>query len=269
MNSNNQTLDLFADNPLYGLRICLAGTFSMPTLSMNKRMRQLGVEQIDRVTTISSESSTTTPPVKEATHLFVIGEDAPEDCIKRYELNCHDGFKAVKITENQLYALMNGEETIDIPRTITKHIDLDYSYYEWESPSINGKILTTRRSSPMRYNMSSVLSPIARKEIYVPDMDGVDVSALRQIIGNLGGYANSYYDEKTDIVMLSNLTIEKWRHGIKDDVVLGLEKMYNNGPNKTFNIQFSCESDFIKWVSFRLERCPDTYTINLVNRLTN
>lgn len=267
MKNKNQTLDLFADHPLCGLRICLAGTFSMPTLVMNKRLRQLGVEQIDRVTTISSESNVVTLPIKETTNLFVMGGNVPEDCIKRYELNCHDGFRAVKITEKQLYALMNGEVTMNIPKTIAKHIDLDYSYFEWETPTLNGKILTTRRSSPMKYDMTSVQSPIARKEIYVPDINGINVSALRQIIGNFGGYANSYYDENTDIVLLGNQTIDKWRNGIKDDVILGLEDMYNNGPSKTFNIQFSCELDLMKWVAYRLERCPDPSTIKLVNRL--
>lgn len=252
---------------LSGLRICLAGTFSMPTLAMNKRLRQLGVEQIDRVTTSCSDTSATVPPIKESTNLFVIGKNVPEDCIKRYELNSHDGYKAVMITEQQLYALMRGEESIEIPKTITKHIDLDYSYYEWNAPVINGRVFTTRVSSPMKFNMTSVLSPVARKEIYLPDMDGLDMAVLRQIIGNLGGYANTYYDDKTDVVLLSAQTINNWKNGIKDHVILELENRYNNGPEKMFNVQFASEADFMTWVSYRLEQCPDPSTIALCNRL--
>lgn len=265
--SNNDQVEMLTTHPLSGIRICLAGTFSMSTLVMNKRLRQMGVEQIDRVTTSCADSSATVPPIKETTSLFVVGENAPEDCIKRYELNCHDGYKAVMITEQQLYALMRGDVTIDIPKTITKHIDLDYSYYEWESPVINGHVFTTRLSSPMKFNMKSVLSPVTRKEIYLPDMEGLDMAALRQIIGNLGGFANTYYDGKTDVVLLSNRTIEDWKHGIKNHVILDLEKRYNGGTEKIFNVQFASELDFMDWVSYRLNERPDPSTIALFNRL--
>lgn len=269
MNNENQLHNLTSSHPLSGLRICLAGTFTMPTLDMNKRLRQLGVKKIDRVTSISTDSTANTPPIKETTNLFVLGENVPEDSIKRYELNCHDGYKAVMITESQLYALMRGEETMAIPKEVTKQIDLDYSYYEWEPPVINGHILTTRVSSPLIYDMQSVLSPVARKEIFLPDMEGVDMSALRQIIGNLGGYANNYYDEKTNVVLLGNDTIEKWKNGIKDKVILDLENMYNRSTNKFFNVQFSSEADFLRWVQLRLEQCPDDSTNCLLQRLMN
>lgn len=267
MKKNDYALDLFMEHPLCGLRICLAGTFTMPSQSLNKRLRQIGVEQIDRVMTVSTENNSSTPPVKESTQLFVVGQNAPEDSIKRYELNCHDGYNAIMITEQQLYALMRGEISMEIPKTIVKHVELTYSYYDWSTPTFSGHTLTTRRSSPVKYDMHSVLSPVAGKEIYVPEMNGKNMSALRQIIGNLGGFANTYYDDKTEIVLLSDQTIEQWKNGIKDHVIQDLENKYNNGNNKIFNIQFSCESDFIEWVRFRLQQCPDISSIHLLKQL--
>lgn len=255
--SNEQNKALFN-----GLKVCLVGSFSIPTQVLNKQLRSLGViDSIDRV--VSSTKSTSSFPAKESTNLFVIGSNAPQECIARYEMNCHDGYKAVKISEEDLYALMRGEIFIDIPKTITKHINLDYNYYCWTAPSNQ----YSHKSSPFIYDMNSVHSPVYGRELYVPKIEGVNYYALVQIIGNLGGFSNDQNLPNSDMILLSDETVEKLKRGEKDSVIQGIEDKYNNSDAKIFNCCFTCLSDFLKWVDYRLSKCPDASTIELRNRL--
>lgn len=251
------------NNPLNGIRVCLIGKFSIPTKSLNKLLRQKGVlEPIDRVISTSTDVLNS-KPVKEGTNLLVVGTDAPEDCLRRYELNCHDGYKAVKISEDELYALIRGEISIEIPRTIVKHIDLDYSYYCWTAPAHQ----IMHKSSPFVYDMNSVHSPVYGHELFIPDMDGINTHALGQIVGNLGGFSNNQNLPNSDMIMLPDKTVENLKRGIKDTIIQKIESDYNKGTSKMFCCCFTCFSDFMKWVHFRLSQCPDSSTQELVNRL--
>jgi hypothetical protein len=52
--------------------------------------------------------------------------------------------------------------------------------------------------------------------------------------------------------------------GVKDDVILDLEKRYNKSSVKFQNLRFTCESDFLGWVKRRLETSPDEGTLGLL-----
>ena len=92
------------------------------------------------------------------------------------------------------------------------------------------------------------------------------MSAFRQIIGNLGGYANKEYFDDTNMVLLSDDTLRKLKQGIKDDVILDIESRYNKSNTKIFNIQFTSECDFIAWVKARMEKYLDESTLALLER---
>lgn len=269
---SNQELDMFGFddmvNPLKGKRVCLTGEFRMPNKELNAKLKAVGVDKIDRVseTRIYKEEDAI-PPVKESTHFFIVGSNPNEESIKRYALNEHDGFHAVMINEDKLYMFLNGQfsEEDKVPETVEKKLNIDIGYYNWKAPVINGKTFVSRLSSPLEYVMKGWQNPIYQKEIYVPDMPSVDMDAFRQIIGNLGGYANRQYYDDTNIVMLGISTLQKLEQGIKDDVIIKIENQYNNSNAKIFNVQFTCESDFIKWVEYLMERYPDESTINYLN----
>ena len=116
-------------------------------------------------------------------------------------------------------------------------------------------------SAPLVYGEDN---PICQKEVYVPTIQGKNVVVFYQIIGNLGGYANKEYLDDTNVVMLPDDTIRKLEQGVKDDVVLDIEKRYNKNSIKFQNIQFTCESDFIDWVKHRTETSPDRSTQELL-----
>ena len=78
--------------------------------------------------------------------------------------------------------------------------------------------------------------------------------------------ANAEYFDDTNIVMLGESTLAKLEHGIKDDVIQDIENKYNKSSTKMFNVQFTSESDFIKWVTARMDKYPDESTISLLEK---
>lgn len=263
---SSQQLDLFGEtaivNPLSGKRICLTGVFRMPQKEINAKLKAIGVDpkSINWVSdTRTYKEGDPIPPVKESTHFFVVGRNPNEDSLKRFALNEHDGFHAKMISEEKFYEFLAGRFTDEdmVPDIVEKKLHLDYSYYNWAPPVINGKTFVTRVTSPLSYDSECRSNPITRQEIYVPDFPGVDMYVVRQLIGNLGGYGNKEFFDETNIVMLSDSTLKKLKQGIKDDVILGIENRYNNSNSKIFNIQFTSESDFINWTKIWIEKFSD------------
>lgn len=270
---NTQELNMFgqveATNPLKGKRICLTGEFRMQQKELNAKLKAVGVETIDRVsdTRIYKEGDAI-PPVKETTSFFVVGTNPNEDSMKRYALNEHDGYHAKMLSEDKLYEYLSGIFTDEdiVPDNVEKRLHVDISYYNWSAPIINGKTFVSRVSSPLKYDDNGKENPISQKEIFVPDIPGIDMGSFCQIIGNLGGYANKEYYDDTNMILLSDETLRKLENGIKDDVIIDIENRYNNSNTKIFNIQFTSESDFIKWVKRRMEIYPDESTIALLQK---
>ena len=263
---SSQQLDLFGEtaivNPLSGKRICLTGVFRMPQKEINAKLKAIGVDpkSINWVSdTRTYKEGDPIPPVKESTHFFVVGRNPNEDSLKRFALNEHDGFHAKMISEEKFYEFLAGRFTDEdmVPDIVEKKLHLDYSYYNWAPPVINGKTFVTRVTSPLSYDSECRSNPMTRQEIYVPDFPGVDMYVVRQLIGNLGGYGNKEFFDETNIVMLSDSTLKKLKQGIKDDVILGIENRYNNSNSKIFNIQFTSESDFINWAKIWIEKFSD------------
>jgi hypothetical protein len=57
---------------------------------------------------------------------------------------------------------------------------------------------------------------------------------------------------------------KKLEKGVKDEVIAGIENMYNKSNTKIFNIQFTSESDFLNWAKLRMTLFPDESTIELL-----
>ena len=270
---NTQQLDMFGQteltNPLKGKRICLTGEFRMPQKELNAKLKAIGVDTIDRVSdTRVYKEGEAIPPVKETTSFLVVGKNPNEDSMKRYALNEHDGYHAKMINEDKLYDYLCGRFTEEdlVPDTVEKQLNLDISYYNWSAPTLNGKTFVSRVSSPLKYDKDGKENPISQKEIFVPNISGKNMEAFFQMIGNLGGYANKEYYDDTNMIMLSDETLMKLERGIKDDVILDIEKRYNKSNTKIFNIQFTSESDFINWVKQRMIVFPDESTITLLQK---
>ena len=265
--------DLFGDyainqqNPLTDRRVGFIGTFKKPSrAALIRKVKDYGA------TKESKEGLT------RDTQILVMGSNVKQEDLNRLLCYEHDGWKPLKISEAELLEIFNGHYSgYETPPVLTKQISIDMSYYNWIPPVYkeddddeenNGKYKKKciRRSSPLVFGEGN---PISGMEIYVPDRPNKDMSIIRQLIGNFGGFASTGYYEDTTAVLLSAETMQLLEQGIKDSIITDLEKQYTESSAMFFNIQFTCEPDFISWVKKRLEKYPDESTMELLNKYEN
>lgn len=260
MATNEIQSDLFGganiipDNPLKGRRVGFIGKFKNRAALIRKVKEMYG----------ASEKSNDN--ITRDTQILVFGSDVKQDDLNRLSCYEHDGWHPLQITETQLQEIFNGHyNEYMTPEVAQKCISIDLSYYNWVPPVVEDEEdtkTTMRCTSPLVYGEKN---PIYGLEIFVPDIPGVNMNVFRQIIGNLGGYANAEYYDETNVILLGDDTLRKLELGIKDDTILYIEDKYNNGSSPMFNVQFTCESDFIAWVEKRVEKFNDESTKALLD----
>lgn len=252
--------DLFGDNatiqqnPLTDRRVGFIGKFKNRA-ALVKKVKEFGASE-------KSKDGLTRD-----TQILVMGTEIKQEDLNRLQCYEHDGWKPLKISETELQEIFKGHyagyETAPEP---VKNVSIDMSYYRWNPPvvsEVDGEDAGMRCSSPLVYGEDN---PIYGLEIFVPNRPNTDMSIIRQLIGNLGGYANAEYFDDTNVVMLGDSTLQKLELGVKDEVIISIENQYNKSNTKMFNIQFTSESDFINWVKARMEKYPDESTIALLEK---
>lgn len=259
----NTQLDIFGDNainqqnPLTDRRVGFIGKFKNRA-ALVRRVKEFGA------------SPKSKDGLTRDTQILVMGSDIKQEVLNRLLCYEHDGWKPLKINEDELEDIFRGHHHgYETPAVPTKQISIDMTYYNWVPPVYSNDEdeddgdAGIRCSSPLVYGDDN---PIYGMEIYVPNRPNKDMGVLRQIIGNYGGYANTEYFDETNVVMLSEDTLRQLEQGIKDDVIINIEKQYNESSAKFFNIQFTSEPDFICWVKKRLEKYPDESTMILLEK---
>lgn len=259
---NTPSLDVFGNNnsfqknPLANRRVGFIGKFGNRA-ALVKKVKGFGA------------SDKSKEGLSRDTQILVMGEDIKQEDLNRLLCYEHDGWKPLKISEAQLHDIFKGYyDGFETPETPVKKVSIDMSYYNWVPPVASlgegDNDTGIRCSSPLEYGENN---PVYGKEIFVPDAENATI--IRQIIGNFGGYGNAAYSDETNIVMLSNSTLELLKKGKKDDVIVSLENQYNKSNSRVFDIQFTCEADFIRWAKERMEKFPDESTLSLLDRYYN
>ena len=260
---SNQQLDIFGDsaisqqNPLTARRIGFIGTFKNRA-ALVKKVKEFGA------------SDKSKDGLTRDTQILVMGSDVKQEDLNRLKCYEHDGWKPLKITEAELQDIFKGHYAgFETPEIARKQVSIDMSYYKWTPPVLSDEDSVedtgVRCSSPLVYGDDN---PVYGLEIYVPQSGNADMGVIRQLIGNFGGYANPEYYDETNVIMLGEETLKNLEQGIKDDIIIQIEKQYNQSSTKIFNIQFTSEPDFIAWVKKRLEKYPDESTKALLEKYT-
>lgn len=241
------------DSPLKGRRIGFIGKFKNRAALVRKVKEQYG----------ASEKSNDN--LTRDTQILVFGTDVKQNDLNRLACYEHDGWHPLRITEAQLQDIFNGHYAeYSTQEVAQKCISINLSYYNWIPPIVEDEEEnkgTMRCTSPLVYGEQN---PIYGLEMFVPNIPGVNMNVFRQIIGNLGGYANAGYNDDTNVILLGDETLRKLELGIKDETIRYIEDKYNNGSSPMFNVQFTCESDFIAWVEKRVVKFNDECTRKLI-----
>lgn len=244
------------ENPLKNRRVGFIGTF--------KNRAALIRNVIDFGASPKSSGALTRD-----TQILVVGDNVKQGTWNRLAMYEHDGWHPLQISEKELLGIFAGNyEGYNTPEVVKKSIHLDISYYNWSPLTLDevddeGKGII-RLCSPLKYGEKN---PIYGLEIYVPDIIGLNMNVFRQIIGNFGGYANPDFYDDTRVILLPDESLKHLQEGECDMVLSNIEKVYNESPSPQFNVQFTCESDFIKWASARVEKTGDMVTKTLLDNL--
>lgn len=244
--------NFIVESPLKGRRVGFIGKFKNRA-ALVRKVKEYGAAE-------SSKDGLTRD-----TQILVVGTEVKQETWNRLACYEHDGWHPVQITEQELQDIFAGKYgSMNIPEVAQKKISIDLSYYNWTPPIVDEEDEGSgmRCSSPLVYGEQN---PAYGLEIFVPDIPGVNMNVFRQIIGNLGGYANAEYYDETNVILLGDETLRKLEQGIKDETICYIENKYNNGSSPMFNVQFTCESDFIAWVEKRVERFNDECTKKLLD----
>lgn len=106
------------------------------------------------------------------------------------------------------------------------------------------------------------------KNIFFTNDFSNDRSFFFQIVGNLGAYANDYkIDNSIDIFILSDLIFNNFKNGIKEDILVILEKKLNSKGHPLKDLVIITESTLIDFVKKRILHCNDIVTQHLLNLL--
>lgn len=252
--------NIISDKPLKDSYVGFIGRFSKKD-AIARRCVELGA-----INELNKKGDKYLTGLTRKTSVLFVGTNVTSN--ENNKLLClqHDGWNPLILNKDDLDNIIQGRYSgynVSIPAQ--KNINIGISHYRWTPPTMDededGGNSNIRKSSPIVYGEQN---PIYGLEMFVPNIPGVNMNVFRQIIGNLGGYANAEYYDETNVILLGDETLRKLEQGIKDDTIRYIEDKYNNGSSPMFNVQFTCESDFIAWVEKRVEKFNDESTRKLL-----
>lgn len=219
------------NNPFYDRKVVITGDFCLERKELAARLKQMGA---DINTTISKK-----------THFVLVGENPGPSKMEKLEKLIHDGFNIRKIYQDDLLSILNGEgESFVVSKEVVKDLDLTYNHFESH-----------------HFDLSK--QSLSGKEIFVDRNITSGRLFLKQMLGNLGAYANEELFPETNICLLSDDTIESLLKGTKNDTIKFIQDTYNKEKSVTFDFNFMGLSELLETCKKRCDNCHDELTLSL------
>lgn len=221
-------MDLFSDDlfsscrkPLSGVRLYAVGNFRNVTQKEARRFLS------DNGAEIANEAS-------KYIHAAFVGSDVDDDALSKIDKLRFNGFHIPTYGSSELDDMMNGRFNLTFSKVV-KSLELDVEHYD-----------------RLHIDMSAKRNPIYGKEIYF----GCGFSGHFQLIDQMTGFLGSSGDRiqiypDTNMIALSDSSVNALRNGIKDDAIRYIEDTYNRSDAVVFDYKFVGESDILslcqKW----------------------
>lgn len=215
------------NNPFFDRKVVITGDLKIQRKELASMLKCLGAD-ID--STISKK-----------TNFVIIGENPGESKIKTLKKLQFDGYSIKEIYEEVLDQILSGNYQLDYftEKEIKKDLKLTIAHLQDDNVKYN-----------IDYEKINVFS---RKEFYIgKELEGNRLS-LFQMIGNLGGFSNDDIDSTTDIILISNKSVESLKNGITDDTITYIENNYNTNKSVNFKYKFVTEAEFVYYYKHRIE----------------
>lgn len=162
-------------------------------------------------------------------HYVVLGKNASPGSLESLQGLVYNGFNPKVLSESDLEDIMQGHYSpYIVPEQITKSLRLTLRHYQ---------------SNQFRYDGS--MNPLYMKELYLaPDMP----TDLYQMLGNRGIYANTYIDDTTDVLVISDATLQHLQEGKTDETLRYIEQQYNQSRAQAFRYTMTSEGELLAWL---------------------
>ena len=208
--------DFQQEQPFAGRTFCLLGTFRQASKTLRQKLQGLGAE--------------TKQGLSRGLHYAVLGQNVPADTQEKLAQLAFHGYCPKILTEADLDNILGGH----------------YGAYAVPEQTKKDLHLTLRHYLECRLRFDGSLNPLYTKELFLaPDT----LPDLYQKLGNRGIYANAYIDDTTDVLVISDASLQHLRDGSTDASLRYIEEQYNKSRAQTFRFMMTSEGELREWLS--------------------
>lgn len=207
--------DFQQETPFTRRSVCLLGNFHQNAKALRQKLQALGAD--------------IKQGVSRNLHYVVLGKDVPTDALEYLQQMAYHGYQPKKLSESDLEDILQGHYTpYFVPEQTEKDLHLTFQHY------LNTQVSYESSDNPL-YMMELYLAPDTQPDLY-------------QMLGNRGIYANAYIDDTTEILVLSDNTLQHLREGKTDNTLHYIEQQYNQSRAQTFRFRLTSEDKLLAWL---------------------
>ena len=210
--------DFQQETPFTNRTVCLLGSFSIASKALQKKLQALGAD--------------IKPGLTRSLHYVVLGKDVPTEALEHLQQLAYHGYQPKTLNESDLDNIFQGHyRPYFVPEQTSKDLHLTLQHYT---------------SAQLRYEDSE--NPLYMEELYLAPDTETPQAELYQMLGNLGIYANAYIDDTTEVLVISDHSLQHLREGQSDDTLHYIEQQYNQSRAQTFRFRITSESELLAWI---------------------
>lgn len=204
--------DFQQETPFTGRSVCLLG--SVPK-SLQQRIVALGAEMKQGLS--------------RNVHYVVLGKDVSASSLGQLSQLAYNGYNPKVLNEKDLDDILRGHyNSYIVPAQISKDLHLTFQHY-----------------LDSRLSYEEGMNPLYMKELYLaPDVP----EGFYQKLGNRGIYANTYIDDTTDVIVISDNSLRHLQEGTSDETLHYIEGQYNQSRAQAFRFVMTSEGDLLDWL---------------------
>ena len=212
--------DFSSSPPFEGRSLCALGTFSMPAKQLQKHLLAMGAD------------FKPSAKVSRNVHYVLVGRGAPQDQLEYLETLAFHGYCPRVLYQEDLDRIFQGHyDSYAVPLEIRKQLHLTYRHYQL-----------------FRMEQMVGQNPLYTKELYVAPDTRTPQHRLYQLLGDRGVYANPYIDDTTDVLVVSDSTLQHLQEGNSDAVIQYIEETYNASRAQSYRYALTSESELLAWL---------------------
>ena len=207
--------DFQQETPFSGRCLCLLGSFRQSTKALQQKLQALGAE--------------VKQGLSRNLHYVVLGKDVSAADLERLEGLSFNGYNPKVLNENDLESILQGHySSYIVPEQISKSLRLTLQHY------LGAKLQLEKGENTLYM-----------KELYLAS----DVQPkLYQMLGNRGIYANTYIDDTTDVLVISNASLQHLQENKTDETLQYIENQYNQSRAQAFRFVMTSEGELLEWL---------------------